>query len=41
MHGGLFDVVDLDPMEVYTQNLKKLFAQQNLQMVEVPIENKA
>ena len=36
----LFDVVDQDPMEKYTEDLKKFFTQQNLQMVEVPIRNK-
>ncbi len=36
----LFPVVDLDPMEDYTADLKKFFAEQNLQMIEVPIENK-
>ena len=37
----LFDVVDQDSMEGYTQDLKKFFARQNLQMIEVPIQDKA
>ena len=37
----LFPIVDPDPMEGYTQDLKKFLAQQNLQMVEIPIRNKA
>ena len=36
----LFPIVDLDPMESYTEDLKKFFAQQNLQMVEIPTPNK-
>ena len=36
----LFPIVDLDPMEGYTEDLKKFFAQQNLRMREVNIENK-
>lgn len=36
----LFPIVDLDPMEGYTEDLKKFFAQQNLQMVEIPTPNK-
>lgn len=36
----LFRIVDPDPMESYTEDLKKFFAQQNLQMVEIPIPNK-
>ena len=36
----LFSIVDQDPMENYTQELKKFFARQNLQMVEVPSQNK-
>ena len=35
----LFRIVDPDPMESYTEDLKKFFAQQNLQMVEVPSQN--
>ena len=31
----LFPIVDQDPMEQYTEDLKKFFAGQNLQMVEV------
>ena len=31
----LFHIVDQDPMPEYTENLKKFFAEQNLQMVEV------
>ena len=37
----LFNVVDQDPMENYTGDLKKFFAQQNLQMAEIAIRNKA
>ena len=37
----LFPIVDQDPMEGYTQDLKKFFARQNLQMIEVPIQDKA
>ena len=37
----LFNVVDQDSMEDYTQDLKKFFAQQNPQMGEVSIQNKA
>ena len=42
-HAGceLFRLVDPDPMEDYTEDLKKFFARQNLQMVEIPIQNKA
>lgn len=32
----LFPIVDQDSMEDYTEELKKFFARQNLQMVEVP-----
>ena len=32
----LFSIVDPDPMENYTEDLKKFFARQNLQMVTVP-----
>ena len=32
----LFYVVDQDPMEQYTEDLKEFFMEQNLQMVEVP-----
>ena len=32
-------IVDLDPMEKYTENLKKFFAEQKLQMVEVSSQN--
>ena len=35
----LFYVVDQDPMGEYTEDLKKFFAEQNLRMVEVPIQN--
>ena len=40
-HAGceLFRLIDPDPMEVHTEKLKKFFAQQNLQMVEVPSQN--
>ena len=31
----LFPIVDLDPMERYTENLKEFFAQQHLEMLEV------
>ena len=34
----LFRIVDQDPMPEYTEDLKKYFAGQNLQMVEVPIQ---
>ena len=37
----LFPIVDLDPMEGYTKDLKKFFAGQSLQMIEVNIPNKA
>ena len=37
----LFYVVDQDPMGEYTEELKKFFAQQNLQMVEVSRQDKA
>lgn len=33
----LFQIVDQDPMPEYTEDLKKFFASQKLQMVEVPI----
>ena len=36
----LFHIVDQDPMPEYTEDLKKFFAQQNLQMVEFNIQNK-
>ena len=36
----LFRIVDLDPMEKYTEDLKKFFAGQKLQMVEVSSQNK-
>ena len=36
----LFPIVDPDPMESYTEDLKKFFAQQSLQMVEIPTPNK-
>ena len=36
----LFPIVDIDPMEGYTEDLKKFFAGQNLQMVEVPSQSK-
>ena len=36
----LFPIVDQDPMENYTQELKRFFAEQNLQMIEVPSQNK-
>ena len=36
----LFHIVDQDPMPEYTEDLKKFFTQQNLQMVEIPIPNK-
>ena len=41
-HAGreLFPIVDQDPMEQYTEDLKKFFAGQNLQMIEFPIQNK-
>ena len=35
----LFPIVDQDPMNEYTQDLKKFFAGQNLQMLEVPSQN--
>ena len=35
----LFPIVDQDAVEGYTEELKKFFAQQNLQMVEVPSQN--
>lgn len=35
----LFPIVDQDSMEGYTEELKKFFARQNLQMVEVPNQN--
>ena len=35
----LFPIVDQDSMESYTEELKKFFARQNLQMVEVPNQN--
>ena len=35
----LFPIVDQDSMEDYTEELKKFFARQNLQMVEVPSQN--
>ena len=34
----LFRIVDQDPMPEYTEDLKKFFAGQKLQMVEVPIQ---
>ena len=37
----LFPIVDQDPMEDYTEDLKKFFAQRNLHMVEVSIQDKA
>ena len=37
----LFSIVDQDPMQGYTEALKKFFARQNLQMVEVSIQDKA
>ena len=37
----LFPIVDQDPMESYTEALKKFFAEQNLQMIEVSIQDKA
>ena len=37
----LFRIVDLDPREKYTEDLKKFFAGQKLQMIEVPSQNKA
>lgn len=37
----LFPIVDQDPMEGYTEDLKKFFAQRNLHMVEVSIQDKA
>lgn len=36
----LFRIVDPDPMGEYTEDLKKFFAEQNLQMVEIPTPNK-
>ena len=41
-HAGseLFPIVDLDSMESYTEELKKFFAGQNLQMREINIANK-
>lgn len=36
----LFPIVDLDPIERYTQDLKKFFAQHNLHMMEVNIKSK-
>ncbi len=36
----LFPIVDLKPMERYTEDLKKFFAQHNLQMAEIPTPNK-
>ena len=36
----LFHIVDQDPMPEYTEDLKKFFAQQNLQIVEFNIQNK-
>ncbi len=36
----LFPIVDQDPVEDYTEELKKFFAQQNLHMVEIPTPNK-
>ena len=36
----LFRIVDPDPMGEYTEDLKKFFAEQHLQMVEVPTPNK-
>ena len=36
----LFGLVDQDPMPEYTEDLKKFFAQQNLQMVEISTPNK-
>ena len=35
----LFPIVDQDPMNEYTQDLKKFFTGQNLQMLEVPSQN--
>lgn len=35
----LFPIVDQDSMEAYTEDLKKFFARQNLQMVEVPSQD--
>ena len=35
----LFPIVDQDSMEGYTEELKKFFARQNLQMIEVPSQN--
>ena len=37
----LFPIVDQKPMKKYTENLKKFFAEQNLQMVEVSIQDRA
>ena len=37
----LFSIVDQQPMEDYTEDLKKFFAKQHLQMIEVPSKNKA
>ena len=41
-HAGreLFPIVDQDPMEQYTEELKKFFAENHLQMLEVRDENK-
>ena len=41
-HAGceLFRIFDLDPMEGYTEDLKRFFAAQHLQMVEIPTPNK-
>ena len=36
----LFRIVDPDPMGKYTEDLKKFFTKQNLQMIEVPSPNK-
>ena len=36
----LFPIADQDPMEDYIRELKTFFAQQNLQMVEVPSQSK-
>ncbi len=36
----LFSIVDQDPMEQYTEELKKFFAENHLQMLEVHDENK-
>ena len=37
----LFRIVNADPMEKYTEDLKKFFAEQKLQMIEVPSQEEA